>query len=99
MHRSRIATKSVKDARPIRRTGRFWPSDVVENPRRTNGSDCGFLLAGNQNRSGAIGPYHRHLVSISRQAGNMLLQCDCWVKVQIISRGQSDSYVDVEVWR
>lgn len=49
-HRSRIATKSGKEIRPIQRTRRFWSSDVVENPRRTDGSDCGFLLAANQTR-------------------------------------------------
>ncbi len=38
------------------------PADIVENPRLTDGSDCGFLLAGDQNRSGAIGSCHRDLV-------------------------------------
>ncbi len=31
-----------EDVRPIRRTGRFWLPDVVENPRRTDGSTVVF---------------------------------------------------------
>ncbi len=41
---------------------RLCPPDIVENARRTDGSDCGFLLAGDQNRSGAMGSCHRALV-------------------------------------
>ena len=42
--------------------GRFCLSDVVENPRRSYGYACGFLLAERQNRAGHMGHNHRSLV-------------------------------------
>ncbi len=68
----------------VRRTGRLCPPYIVENPRRTDGSDCGFLLAGDQNRSGAIGSCHRDLVLY--QNGQMQNRSGFWTGVMKIYR-------------
>ncbi|PRX09131.1 UNVERIFIED_ORG: hypothetical protein BCL66_108212 [Martelella mediterranea] len=57
-HRARILTPSVAiPAAPFQ--GRaLLKARVVENPRRSDGYDCGFRLAGFQKRSGHMGPNH-----------------------------------------
>ena len=61
-HRARILTPSgAIPAAPFQ--GRaLLKACVVENPRRSHGYDCGFRLAGFQNRSGHMGSNHRSLV-------------------------------------
>ena len=54
------AASGRQTARPKGRA--LLPLDGVDNPHRTTRSGCGYLLAGNQNRSGAIGQYQRRLV-------------------------------------
>ena len=61
-HRARILTPSgAIPAAPLK--GRaLLKARVVESPRRSYGYDCGFRLAGFQNRSGHMGSNHRSLV-------------------------------------